>query len=60
MLLTGRTDGACKLTGDFTVNPPIIGMEDDPIEDFQDELVPRPSEESYIIGDPNWYIRDLE
>ena len=48
------------LTGDFTVNPPIIGMESDPLEDYCDELVPRPAEKSYIIGDPTVHVRNLE
>ena len=49
-----------KLTGDFTVNPPIITMESRPIESYRDDLVSRPAEETYIIGDPTVHVRDLE
>ena len=49
-----------KLIGDFTLNPPIINWESDPVESFKDDLVPRPAEESYIIGDPTVHVRDLE
>ena len=49
-----------KVVGDFTLDPPTINWEGSAIETFPYDLVPRPAEESYIIGDPTKYVTDLE